>query len=204
MATYPPIIGTPGGGLHGDRASTWAADGAAQVGERGELATAEVLARFARAGGPTVVHDLTLPVKGSSANIDHVVISGRNLWIIDSKCWLPGTYWTWRGVTRRGLAPFPVADKRYLGFAAQVLDTYCAQLGLRAHIRLPLIVVWPSREAGRVSVRWYQPKAARAVPGPSLGRVGRRLFSSDPADPRVVSAMAGLLSHPPTPTSATT
>lgn len=96
------VFGVAGGSL-GD--SSWAASkGAATAGMRGERLAGELLNQHARrVDGPTVLHDVSVP--GSPANIDHIVVSGRNVMLIDSKLWRPGVYWgwggrAWHGVTR--------------------------------------------------------------------------------------------------------
>ena len=83
-----PGLGRPGGSLVG---ATWAANAAAaKVGRAAELKTALVLDGLAaRPGGPTVLHDLGIPIPNISANIDHVVVSGRRVLVIDSKGWRP-------------------------------------------------------------------------------------------------------------------
>jgi hypothetical protein len=181
---YPPIMGIPGGGLADPSAATWAhSAGTARAGERGEALTAEVLTHFARKGGPSVLHHLMLPVKsdsGDAGDVDHVVVSGRDLWILDSKFWLPGRYWTLAGVTRRGLAAFALADKRYLGFATRVLETRCRQLAVDANIHVPVVVVWPSRRTGKVSVVAYRPPGAKAISGRRLEWWCRRHISGHP------------------------
>ena len=100
------VIGIPGGGLVD---ASWAAnEEVAEIGRRGELLTAAVLDRLARPDGPTVLHDLLLPAaSGVRVNVDHVVVSGRRVVLVDSKCWQPGRYWTALGRTRRGLKPRP-------------------------------------------------------------------------------------------------
>jgi len=194
--SFPPIIGSPAGSLLDASAASWAGDAAA-AGARGELRTAEVLATFAARGGPTVIHDLNVPIVGNSGNIDHVVVSGRDVWLIDSKLWMPGTYWTWHGVTRRGRSVFPPADKRFMGFAAAAIGQYLVRLKVPAKVRTPLIVVWPSRQTGRMTLWFYWPQDARALPGSALATTGRRLFSGAAADPRIVSALAALARSSP-------
>ena len=72
----PGVLGRAGGSLVG---ASWAAHAAvARVGRRAELRTADVLDRLAsKHAGPTVLHALSIPIPGISANIDHVVVPGR-------------------------------------------------------------------------------------------------------------------------------
>lgn len=192
---YPPVIGTPAASLRAD--ASWARnETVAAMGMRGEQLTAAVLDRFACRGGPTVAHDLRMPIVGSSANIDHALVTGRDVWLLDAKLWLPGVYWTWHGQTRRGGMKIPHADGSVMSTSAKAIAQYLSRLGVKANVRPPLIVVWPSRKGSRASVLLYRPKDAIAVSGPSLRSKGRRLFSGAPADQRIVSALAGLLNHP--------
>ena len=171
------VIGIPGRGLVD---ASWAANKeVAEIGRRGELFTAAVLDRLARPDGPTVLHDLLLSdASGVRVNVDHVVVSGRRVVVLDSKCWQPGRYWTALGHTRRGLKPVPHADRR--GGAAALRDLEHCLLGCRARVVGPLYVVWPSAKASadRLSVRWYRPAAGRAMTRPPVrpqgGPAGRR------------------------------
>ena len=94
------IIGTPGGSLN--ETATWAKNQhVVKAGHDAEVKTGEKLNQWALCeGGPTVLHDLHIP--GSNANIDHVVVSGTKVLMVDSKAWKPATYWTIFGHTYRG------------------------------------------------------------------------------------------------------
>lgn len=59
-----------------------------------------------------VLHDLSNPLPGYKANIDHVIVRGREVVIVDSKQWAGGRYWTLFGVTRRGWARVSHADSK--------------------------------------------------------------------------------------------
>ena len=176
------VLGTAGGGL---RDAPWAVDGdVAAIGRRGEEKTAAILdALAASAGGPTVLHDLMIP--GYRANIDHVVVSGRNVTFVDSKVWKPGRYWRVRGTTRRGLARFPPADKRTMRLALSKVTPLLA--GLHAVIRPPLIVVWATGPASF----WFMPD--RTFEAADFGARARRLVGHRTADRRVVDALIPLL-----------
>ena len=89
------------------------------VGRRAELRTAQVLDRLAsQPGGPTVLHDLAIPIPNISANIDHVVVSGRRVLIVDSKGWRPARY-------RRGrfLTTGHDSMRRSCWFSARIRET---------------------------------------------------------------------------------
>ena len=192
MEGEPNVIGVPGGGLVD---ASWAAsEEVAEIGRRGELLTAAVLDRLARPGGPTVLHDLMLPTtSGVRVNVDHVVVSGRKVVLVDSKCWRLGRYWTALGRTRRGLKPVPHADKR--GGVAALRDLERCVLGCRAMVVGPVYVIWPSSKssADGLSVRWYRPAAGWAMTGRQFARRAARLVGDAPADPRIVAALVPLV-----------
>ncbi|OYO21961.1 hypothetical protein CGZ93_08475 [Enemella dayhoffiae] len=122
------ILGVPGGGLVD---AAWAASqGAADAGRYGEEQTARVLAPLAnRPGGVTVLHDLKVPIAGARANIDHAVVCGTTLLLLDSKSWRRGFVWTLAGVTRRGRARFSAADKKTLNRAAAAVAGFLRNKG---------------------------------------------------------------------------
>jgi hypothetical protein len=192
MEAERTVIGVPGGGLVD---ASWAAsEEVAEIGRRGELLTAAVLDRLARPGGPTVLHDLMLPTtSGVRVNVDHVVVSGRKVVLVDSKCWQLGRYWTALGRTRRGLKPVPHADKR--GGVAALRDLERCVLGCRAMVVGPVYVIWPSSKssADRLSVRWYRPAAGWAMTGRQFARKAARLVGDAPADPKIVAALVPLV-----------
>ncbi len=93
--------GTAAGSLDSAHA-VFGSSSANQVGAAGERRTAALLDRVAAAeNGPTVLHDLRIP--GARANLDHVVVSGADVWLLDTKVWRPGFYMTVFG-TRGGSA----------------------------------------------------------------------------------------------------
>ncbi|MGF9663174.1 nuclease-related domain-containing protein [Arthrobacter crystallopoietes] len=82
----------------------------AEIGAIGERRTAQILDSFSDRAA--VLHDLSIPIKGISANIDHVVVSGRKVLILESKVWAPGIYWTLGGTNRWGLTRVVHTEKR--------------------------------------------------------------------------------------------
>ena len=95
-------------------------------------------------GRPTVLHDLAIPLSGITANIDHVVISGRKVPLIDSKAWAAGRYWTLGSTTRRGLTRFDHAHGRTPKMGQEAVDKLLAGKGLGAQVMTPLIAIWSS------------------------------------------------------------
>lgn len=73
-----------------------------RAGAIGEQMTAAILNGFADRAA--IFHDLQVP--GQQINIDHAVLAGRRLLLIDSKLWQAGRYWSvgethFRGLHRR-------------------------------------------------------------------------------------------------------
>jgi len=189
------VLGNPGGGL--DNAA-WAKNAAvARVGKAGEVRTAVILDAIAqRTGGPTVMHDLLIPIPGISANIDHLVISGRTVTIIDAKVWKPGFYWTFAGRTYRGWSRFTPAEKKTMPMALDALTRFLARHHVAAQLPTPLIVVWPSSQANPMSLWGIASHGARVIAGDRFARAARRLVGSKPADPNVVAVLAPLVNGP--------
>lgn len=189
------VLGRAAAGLaDGD---SWVANaGVQRAGAAGEARTAAVLAKFVRETDATVLHDLRIPLPGVRANIDHVVVSGRDVILIDSKAWAPGFLWTVCGYSFRGLSRFKYADSRTIPMAANALTGY---LGSGASVRACFMAIWSTRT--EPCALWLlRPQGARAVRGEDLpvklARYGKR------ADEGVVQALARLMVHPATTPSA--
>lgn len=185
-------LGRAGGSL--DHAAWAANDAVARIGKSGEARTGAVLDELAaRADGPTVLHDLRIPIPGFSANIDHVVVSGRAVLLVDAKVWKPGFYWTLGGRTRRGLARFAHADKRTMQMAQDAITSYLERRRVQAQLRTPLVVVWPSSAHGQVATWAMQVPGARVTSGVAFMNRAGRYCGTRPADPAVVAALAPLV-----------
>lgn len=194
------VIGTPGGSLAG---ATFAANASvAKVGADGERRTAVILDALAlRPGGPSVLHDLNIPNPKYSANVDHVIVSGSTVTIIDTKVWASNFYWTLAGKTYRGLKRFASAgkggvisypaEKRTLPMAK---TAYARYLGIpESNIRLGLII-WPAGAKPMNLIFFRGAGSPAAVDGTKLtpARAGR-MFGSRPADPHLLVALARLV-----------
>jgi hypothetical protein len=188
------VIGHAGGSLTG-AGTTWAKnDAVARIGKTGEIRTAAILDPLTRQlGGPTVLHDLLIPIPGYTANIDHVLISGRTVHIIDAKVWKPGTYWTVSGHTFRGLSRFAPADKRTMPMAVQAIAQNLRDRRIGANIALPLLVVWPSSQATPMRLWAMRSPGARVVTSAKFAAETLQLVGSKPADPAIVAALTGLV-----------
>lgn len=190
----PHIFGTPGGSLH--EMSGRASQAQIDAGRRGEVMTASVLDSHCRGSGPTVLHDLSIPLPNILANIDHVVVSGSRVTIVDSKYWRPGRYWTLFGKTRQGFTRVLYADKRTMYMAYQSLEVYLRGRG--AKLGVPVIVVWPSSNNYPLNLRWYRPLGARAIAGRDFTKGVGSIVGNEPADPHLVAALRTLLKTSPT------
>lgn len=186
------VIGCPGGSL--TNSGGWLADQSkVAAGLRGERATAQVLDQLAALpNGPTVLHDLRIPIPGVSANIDHVVISGRSITVIDSKLWAPGFYWTLRGRTFRGLSRFTPAEKKTVPMAVSGLTRYLAKKRVSARFLHPLLVVWPST-ASHLSLFLMASPGAHPIAGNTFARTAARTVGIESADPSIVAALRTLV-----------
>jgi len=196
MCPSGQVVGRAGGGLSG---ATWAKNAeVARIGQGGEVRTGRVLDELARRpGGPTVLHDLNIPIPGFTANIDHVVVSGRTVHLIDSKVWKPGFYWTIRGRTFRGLSRFAFADKKTMPMAVEVISRYLARRQVSAEVAHPLMVLWPS-SARTVTTTWaLRSPGVRVVLGDRFAARARRFVGVKPADPVVVAALVRLVNGLP-------
>lgn len=189
------VIGVGGSGLVD---ASWAASKfVAELGRRGEIWTATILNAAARVpGGPTVLHHVQ--AAGSSADIDHVLVTGKVVTLIDSKVWKPATYWTLGGVHRRSssllsheVAPnVPVYGD--IERSRHRLRLTLEQAGIAdAELVGPVFVVWPSKDGGAVGTQMLNlGPGTRVIPGAQLERTVRRWARNGPADRRIVEAIA--------------
>lgn len=194
------ILGVPGGGL---ATASWAANAAvAKVGADGERKTAAILDPFAApADGPTVLHDLMIPSARYTANIDHIVVVGSTVHIIDSKVWKPGRYWTIGAKTRRGWKRFEPADKKTMIVAQKSIASMLSAQGIQANVVLPILVVWPSSSREALKTGLLKVPGAAVMSPQRFSKYAKKEFGGGrfsgarSADPRVVAALVGLLSQ---------
>jgi hypothetical protein len=176
-------IGRAGGSLAD---TSWATnDEVAAIGAKGERLTAKLLK--ACAGDATVLHDLDIPIAKMSANIDHAVVTGRRVLLVDTKMWKPGRYVTVFGRTFRGWSRFEFADKETMVIGLQAFRAASPS----AKWERPVVVVHPSNGRAAVDVRRYRPRGAAAADAVRFEQIVRRLVERNgPADPQVVSEMS--------------
>jgi len=180
--------GTAGGSLE-DAHFAVNAD-TARAGRAGEIAVGRRLDQIALKTGVTVLHDLRIP--GSKANIDHVVVSGNKVWLIDTKVWQPGTYITVFGRTYRGFTPVPHTDKRGLPFAQKRIRDYLDGSHTSPEMQRPLLVIRSSRQGHPVRLWGYRPASdpgarVRAITETQLN------FTAGAGSARIVAALVKLL-----------
>ena len=189
------IIGAAGDGLTSD--STWASSSqAVAAGNKGEAKTGAILDDFARRHpGVAVLHNLRFPSPHFKANIDHLVVTGKRVFVIDSKLWKPGFYWTYRGKTYRGFTRFAHADKKFFRHARRDIGRFLSDNGFnQARIQEPATwVVWPSSSRARLSLVFARVAAVRLVPGDKYTPAYvRRTFGTKPANPQLVAVLSKL------------
>lgn len=185
------VLGRAG---YGVATGDWVAnEGVARAGAEGEYRTGAILDAMARNGEVTVLHDLMIPLDRVRANIDHVVVTGRTVYIIDSKTWRAGFFWTAGSRTFRGMSRFASAEKKTMVMARQSLTAY---LGSGVHFPRPMIAVWWSKPRAKGSTWAMKVPGAKVVQADTLAR---RIKDRGPADPVVIAALTNLLTVKPTP-----
>ena len=189
------IYGTAATGLQD---SSWAAnENVARVGANGEKKSAALLDGFHLKAA--VMHDLRVPIKGFKANIDHVLVSGKNVFILDTKVWKPGFYWTLGGTTRRGLEKVEHIDKDQ-SYLHRALTKYLEGTGAIVHT--PVLVVWSSRTAETPSVWMVRVPGAKVTAGRKLVQMVKGFIGRKPADGVIVHRLSALLVRKQAPTRA--
>ncbi len=171
-------------GASAAKGGAWAKNEAvAKIGAAGERQVAKALEPyFSSPSCPALFHDLAVP--GRDANIDHLIVSGKDVLLVDTKVWAPGFYFTFfsrtfrwgKGKNGPRFERLKHADKRtYLMLRAD-LEKYLAPLGAR--ILTPAVVVLCN--SGEANVRLYKPLGARAY---TLDRFIAKRVSSSPLAP---------------------
>lgn len=188
--------GTPGGSLGENEDTSWAANKAvAEVGRIGEQIVGNMLTDIVVASnGAVVLHDLSMPAHWSKANIDHIVVTGSTIIIIDAKRWKPSAYYTLGSSTYRGLfSHFKHAQKNGMGHAADSLQTMLSKRQLHATLSTPLVAVVPTGP-GFMSTHFLRIPRAEVVSKKALAaRVRRLIRDHGPADQGIVEALSTLL-----------
>lgn len=185
------VLGSPGSSLRSDGHAFAANADVARVGEAGERRTAVVLDALARRpGGVSVLHDLRIP--GSRANVDHVVVAGRAVTIIDSKAWRPAFYWSLGSRAFRGLERFEPGERDGAWMVARYAELLRSH-GVEVRMATPLKVVWPSSSRATMRLGVYRSAGVRTVSGETFTRRAASLVGRGSADRRAVEVLASLL-----------
>lgn len=195
------VLGIPGASLAdgGDWAKTDLAG--QQMAAKREEMTAAVIDTHARVGAATVLHDLTVPSKRMTSNIDHIVVCGDDVWLLDTKNWAPGFYWTMRGTSRRGFKKTPHIDKQTLVTNANQVAGMLRNHGCAPRSVRTMVVVWPSQRASATRTWALDIPGAGTIPASALDRWARATMDrSKPANPQIVELLVPLLSRKPRPT----
>lgn len=184
------IYGRPATGLKMD--STWAKnDAVARIGASGEVRTAAELDAFGNQAA--VFHDLRVPIPKFTSNIDHVVVTGKKVLLIDTKVWKPGFYWTLGSAGRRGLKRFDYLEKDQTWLHTAV-ERYLDGTGAKV---LPVtIAVWP-HSAGKVNTMFLKIPGATVIAAPDLRAFVERNLARTPSDNAITSRLRSLVVGPP-------
>lgn len=202
----PPVVGSFGSAGQAlreqlDRGSSqettspgWSANrNAAVMGAAGERRTARLLDAYAPRA--LVLHDVGIPIRGIKANVDHAVVCGNRVLLVDSKVWEPGTYWTFNGTHRLGTRAIESPLGKSMAIARDGWSRLAAGHG--GSLVDPVTVVWPARSGAAVSVHRLKAPVGRVVAGTALRQVVEQLIGSDRgADPALAdAAMSQLARH---------
>lgn len=152
------IYGTPAGTLAANSGQRFTTADRAKAGRRGELACAEMLEKvFSADPGVHVFHDVTIP--SYQANVDHVLVRGDRVVLLDAKQWKSGFYWTIAGRSFRGTERIEWADKHTLPAAVRLFSELFAERGVDATV-VPALVLFPS---GQQPLRTFAYRAAEGA-----------------------------------------
>lgn len=189
------VNGIYGRAATGLQDTSWAVNEAvARMGAKGEKKSEALLNRFGETAA--VMHDLRLPIPGFKANIDHIIVSGKRVLILDSKMWKPGFYWTFSGTNRRGREKVPHTAKDQ-GYIQRAVISHLAGTG--AEVGVPKLAVWPSREGQKLSLWLLRVPGAGVIAGTALAGVVGKFIGRRPADDQIVKRLATLLVQPHVP-----
>lgn len=178
--------------------TSWAVnDGVARAGAKGEQKTEALLNGFAKKAA--VLHDLRIPIPGFKANIDHAIVSGKDVLLIDSKMWKPGFYWSPLGY-RRGWEKVPHIGKSQ-EYVSRAMRSFLDGTG--AHILQPHLVIWSSRDGQPVSTWLLNVPGATVVNGLRIVPTVKSFIGRQPADPAIVNRLRELLVSAPAPAPRT-
>ena len=171
---------------------TWTTQERARAGARGEQRTA--IAFSALPPSVAVLHDLRIPIPRITANVDHALVSGTQVWLIDSKQWAAGRYWTLFGHSFRGFRRFGPADKKTMSMASTRYKTVAPA----ARLERPIVVVHSASPARPVKLGLLRMPGARVMTAKQFERFLAGVAKTAlPADAGIVAAYRQLLNRAP-------
>lgn len=194
------VLGVPGGSVAGGQQWAKTDANALRLAAKAERDTADVLNGHTN-DGAVILHDLKVPAVKGNANIDHVVVSGNRVHLVDAKAWKPGFIWSMGGTSRRGLRRFAPASSTSMQYAKTQVEALLLAKGLRGVSVDATVVVWPT-SAGSLSLWALTMPGARVIRADQLGSWARRNTRgrNAAANPEVVRALAAWLITAPRPT----
>ena len=162
---FARVAGTAGGSLRDlARSSDPSVAGASKAGLYGEEATRDLLDRVLAQvdlkrpdrSDVFVRHDLSVPGaqgRHRGVNVDHIIIRGRRVVIVDSKVWESGFYWgTSRVGIRRGLTRLPHVERQSIYPSIRQWQSYLDR-SVRGRVQVSgLLLVHPPRAAAAPSL----------------------------------------------------
>lgn len=169
-------------------------------GHAGEVQTARLLAAAFRSEPDVqIFHDLRVPERGDgrpergNGQIDHIIVRGHQVIVLDSKRWRAGRIITVPFVgTFRGWRPFKPADKHTVGMAVDRLRRY---LPPGTRVRGALLVQVAGK--GMLDLRFYRPRdGVKAISAENLAPLRAMLGGPARPDPAVSAAIHALLIRP--------
>jgi hypothetical protein len=168
--------GTPGGSLQKGRNSWASSQRNAQAGLKGEQRCAAMLAKLP--DNVVVIHDVKIP--GSAANVDHVIVVGRKVFLVDAKLWRPEFFWSAFGMSFSGWKRFALADKKTMLLA---LSRFKRSIPA-AKFAQPKICVLTSDARRPANVTFLRVPGCHALNEKDferfLRKIGRRKTKADP------------------------
>lgn len=187
------------GGASASQGGAWAKnDKVAKIGAAGEKKVAKALEPyFSSPSSAALFHDLAVP--GRRANIDHLIVSGRKVLLLDTKVWKAGFYFTFfsrtfrwgKGKNGPRFERLKHADKKTYQMLTYDLKKFLEPVG--AKILTPAVIVLG--KGGKAKVGLYRPKGAKAynLDGFLAKKISR--MNLTPPEPAIFSTINRLFDY---------
>jgi hypothetical protein len=198
------IYGKAGKSLAKGQNHDFAASGeVARLGFLGEQMVGGIL-NSAMEGRPNVhvFHDVNIPLQNSgyNANIDHILLIGNCLYLIDAKRWSAGFYFRLgRFCLRKSNSGkfqlFPSGAKKTMCLARDKMTLYLQQIGTVYHIKKSYLVLCAPKDTGKFNLSLYKPYGATAITSQDFRQILERdeFKSNSPSNPKLVEALKRLV-----------